>query len=77
MTNHSGRNPYNPLLIGAIAVIVALAAFLAFRDGTGPTQQAGFESPPTATTPGTVPTDSRPGQPNPAPTTPNRPSTNQ
>jgi hypothetical protein len=77
MTNHSGRNPYNPLLIGAIAVVVALAAFLAFRDGTGPTQQADIKSPPAVTSPGSVPSAAPPAQPSPAPTTPDRPSTNQ
>jgi hypothetical protein len=55
MADHYGRNPYNPLLIGAIAVIVALVAFLVFRDGAGPTRQAGIESQTPITSPGTAP----------------------
>jgi len=51
MAYQPGRNPFNPLLVGAIAVIAALVAFLVFRDGTDMTQQAGIESPPAATTP--------------------------
>jgi hypothetical protein len=47
-----GRNPFNPLIIGAIAVIVALVAFLVFRDTSGTQQQAGIgTAPPPATTP--------------------------
>jgi hypothetical protein len=72
MANLPGRNPYNPLLVGAIAVIVALAAFLIFREGTGPTQQAGIESPPTITSPAKTPNAGPPGAPNPAPTTPDQ-----
>ncbi len=62
------RNPFNPLVVGAIAVIIALAAFLIFREGDT-TQQAGVGSPPAATTPGTA-DKGPPGSPNPAPTTP-------
>ena len=52
MAYDPGRNPFNPLIIGAIAVIVALTAFLMFRDSTDTTQQAGIETqPPAATTP--------------------------
>jgi hypothetical protein len=51
MAYQPGRNPFNPLLVGAIAVIAALVAFLVFRDGTDMTQQAGIQSPPTSTTP--------------------------
>jgi hypothetical protein len=45
MTYQPGKRPFNPLLVGAIAVIAALAAFLIFRDGVDTTQQAGIESP--------------------------------
>ena len=56
MAYEPGRNLFNPLVVGAIAVIVALVAFLALRDG-GTTQQAGIESPPAATSPSpSVPT---------------------
>ena len=64
MAYEPGRNLFNPLLVGAIAVIVALVAFLAFRDG-GTTQQAGIESPPAATNP--APAPSAPAPPNRAP----------
>ncbi|HEX5777337.1 MAG TPA: hypothetical protein VFY21_00710 [Xanthobacteraceae bacterium] len=60
MAYEPGRNLFNPLLVGAIAVIIALVAFLALRDGDT-TQQAGIESPPAATSPGPS-----------APTTPDR-----
>ncbi|MEX0591120.1 MAG: hypothetical protein WD207_08535 [Xanthobacteraceae bacterium] len=57
MAYEPGRNPFNPLLIGAIAVIVALAAFLVFRDGTGTSEQARIETrPPAATAPAPSPT---------------------
>lgn len=68
------RNAFNPLLVGAIAVIVALVAFLLFREGMDPQQQAGIESPPAATSPGTTPTPGPPGEPNPPPTTPAPPA---
>ncbi len=46
-----GMNPFSPLIIGAIAVIVALVAFLVFSDTTG-TQQADVKiSPPVTSTP--------------------------
>jgi hypothetical protein len=77
MAYEPGRNPYNPLIIGAIAVIVALVAFLVFRESTGPTQQAGIEAPPAATSPGVTPTPGPPGEPNPAPTTPDTPPASQ
>jgi hypothetical protein len=52
MAYEPGRNPFNPLIIGAIAVIVALVAFLAFRDGSETSRQAGIDSrPPASTTP--------------------------
>ncbi len=51
MAYQPGRNPFNPLLVGAIAVIVALVAFLVLRDGTDMTQQAGIQNPPASTTP--------------------------
>jgi hypothetical protein len=58
MAYQPGRNPFNPLIIGAIAVIVALVAFLVFRDGSETRRQAGINSqPPASTTPA----------PNPAP----------
>jgi len=69
MAYEPGRNLFNPLLVGAIAVIVALVAFLAFREG-GTTQQAGVESPPAATSPAERP--GPPGPPNIAPTTPDQ-----
>ena len=68
MAYETGRNPFNPLIVGAIAVIVALVAFLVFREGTDPQQQAGIESPPAIT--GTSPNPGPPGEPNPPPTTP-------
>jgi hypothetical protein len=55
MANYPRTNPYNPLLIAAIAVIVALVAFLVFRDGSESTRQAGIESPPAITTPAPAP----------------------
>jgi hypothetical protein len=58
MAYDPGRNPFNPLMIGAIAVIVALVAFLVFRDSSGTQQQAGIgTAPPPVTTPapGTLP----------------------
>ena len=70
MAYDPGRNPYNPMIIGAIAVIVALVAFLVFREGTDPQQQAGIESPPAITGQGTRPNPGPPGPPNMAPTTP-------
>lgn len=46
-----GFNPFSPLIVGAIAVLVALVAFLLFSGTTG-TQQAEFNTtPPAATTP--------------------------
>jgi hypothetical protein len=51
MTYRPGKRPFNPLLVGAIAVIAALAAFLIFRDGMDSTQQAGIDSPPSVTAP--------------------------
>ncbi|MEX2128715.1 MAG: hypothetical protein WD871_10805 [Xanthobacteraceae bacterium] len=57
MAYQPGRNPFNPLIIGAIAVIVALAAFLVFRDSSGTSEQARIETrPPAATTPAPSPT---------------------
>ena len=70
MAYEPGRNPYNPMIVGAIAVIVALVAFLVFRESTVGTQQAGIESPPAATSPSTTPMRGPPGPLNPAPTTP-------
>lgn len=67
MAYDPGRNRLNPLLIGAIAVILSLAAFLFFRDSADMTQQAGLESgPPAATTPApsaTPPPKSSPAEP--------------
>lgn len=67
MAYEPGRNPFNPLIIGAVAVILALAAFLFFRDSADMTQQAGLESqPPAATTPApsaTPPPKSSPATP--------------
>jgi hypothetical protein len=58
MAYEPGRNPFNPLIIGAIAVVVALVAFLVFRDGSETSRQAGINrQPPSATAPA----------PNPAP----------
>jgi hypothetical protein len=52
MAYDPGRNPFNPLMIGAIAVIVALVAFLVFRDSSGTQQQAGISTaPPQTSTP--------------------------
>jgi hypothetical protein len=53
-----GKNPFNPLLIAAIAVVLALVAFLVFRDSSGSQQHAGISTaPPPATTqtPSTLP----------------------
>ena len=69
MAYEPGRNPFNPLIVGAAAVIIALVAFLFFREGTS-TQQAGIESPQAATNPSTTPMRGPPGPLNPAPTTP-------
>jgi hypothetical protein len=58
MAYDPGRNPFNPLLIGAIAVVLALVAFLVFRDSSGTQQQAGISTAPppaTAPTPNTLP----------------------
>lgn len=66
------RNPFNPLVVGAIAVILALAAFLFFREGET-TQQAGVGSPPAATNPDAGPPRNPSGSPNAAPTTPANP----
>jgi hypothetical protein len=58
-----GRNPFNPLLIGAIAVVLALVAFLVFRDSSGTQQQAGISTAPppaTAPAPNTLPAPKRP-----------------
>jgi hypothetical protein len=57
MVHRSGTNPFNPLILGAAAIIIALVAFLIFREGPESTQQAGIQSQPPATT-------------NPAPTNP-------
>jgi hypothetical protein len=66
MAYNPGTNRFNPLLIGAIAVILALAAFLVFRDGTQTSEQARVETqPPTATTPAP-----NPASPQRAPATP-------
>jgi hypothetical protein len=73
MAYENRPNPFNPLIIGAIAVIVALAAFLIFREADT-TQQAGIESPPAATSPGTTPAPGPRGEANPPPTTPNPPA---
>ncbi len=67
MSYQPGRNPFNPLLVGAIAVIVALVAFLVFRDGTDTTQQAGVESPPATTAPAPRPGPISPATPDKAP----------
>ena len=67
MAYEPGRNPFNPLAVGAIAVIIALVAFLVFREGDT-TQQAGIESPPAATSP--APRSSPSAPPNAAPATP-------
>jgi hypothetical protein len=58
MAHKQSRNPFNPLMIGAIAVILALVAFLVFRDTSGTQQQAGIGTAPPATTtpaPNTLP----------------------
>jgi hypothetical protein len=60
MTYQPGKRPFNPLLVGAIAVIAALAAFLIFRDGVDTTQQAGIESPPAPTVAPATPTPASP-----------------
>ena len=59
MAYDPSRNPFNPLLIGAIAVVIALVAFLLLRDSSGNLQQAGISTaPPPATSPApsTLPT---------------------
>ena len=66
MAYEPGRNIFNPLVVGAIAVIVALVAFLALRDGDT-TQQAGIQSPPASTSPAPPA-----GSPSNAPATPDR-----
>jgi hypothetical protein len=71
MAYNSGRNPFNPLMIGAIAVIVALVAFLVFRDSSGTQQQAGIgTAPPASTTPApsTLPPPGSAAQKSPSPT---------
>lgn len=56
MAYEPGKNPFNPLIIGAVAVILALIAFLVLREPTG-TQQAGIDSsPPASTAPAPSPT---------------------
>jgi hypothetical protein len=63
MAYDPGRNPFNPLLIGAIAVVLALVAFLVFRDSSGTQQQAGISTAPppaTAPAPNTLPAPKRP-----------------
>lgn len=64
----SGFNPFSPLIIGAIAVIVALVAFLAFS-GTSTNQQAEFNTNPPATS---TPAPSAPAEKGPSvvPSTP-------
>ena len=69
MAYEPGRNPFNPLAVGAIAVIIALVAFLVFREGDT-TQQAGIESPPAATSP--APRSGHSAPPNAAPTRPDQ-----
>lgn len=68
------RNTFNPLILGAIAVVAALVAFLIFREGTDTMQQAGIASPPAATNPVRAPSAS---PANPAPTTPDTAATKQ
>jgi hypothetical protein len=70
------RNTFNPLIVGAIAVIVALAAFLLFREGTDTTEQARID-PPAATSEKAAPSSGPPGPANVAPTTPNTPAAKQ
>jgi hypothetical protein len=70
------RNTFNPLIVGAIAVIVALAAFLLFREGTDSTEQARID-PPAATSPKAAPSSGPPGPANQAPTTPDAPAAKQ
>jgi hypothetical protein len=56
MAYDPGKSYFNPLLVGAIAVILALAAFLVFRDSTQTSEQARIETqPPAATTPPAAP----------------------
>jgi hypothetical protein len=61
-------NPFNPLIVGAIAVIVALAVFLIFREGDT-TQQADLNTPPAATSPSTAPAPGPRGETRTPPTT--------
>lgn len=49
LESDSGFSPFSPLIIGAVAVLVALVAFLVFSDTTGPNQQAEFNTNPPAT----------------------------
>jgi hypothetical protein len=63
------RNSFNPLVVGAIAVIAALVVFLLFREGTDNTEQARID-PPASTSPKAAPSAGPPGPANPAPTTP-------
>lgn len=76
-TNYSdsGVNAFSPLLIGAVAVIVALVAFLAFSNTSGTNQQAEFNTSPPATS--TTPAPSAPAETGPSvvPSTP--PATEQ
>lgn len=55
--NYRGRvRPFTPLIVGAVAVILALLLFLLFRGGDA-TQQVGVETatPPAAGTPPSAP----------------------
>ncbi len=47
-----GSSAFSPLIIGAVAVLIALGAFLLFSDSSGTNQQAEFNTnPPAASTP--------------------------
>jgi hypothetical protein len=48
----SGNNPFRALIIGAVAVIAALAVFLYFQEGAGTSRQVGINAaPPPAASP--------------------------
>jgi hypothetical protein len=66
MTYQPRRTTFNPLVVGAIAVIVALVAFLVFREGTD-TQQAGIQTPPVTNAPAPSAGPSGPPTATPAP----------